>query len=175
MTLLVPLCVRTRVILCYKTGTRQNACKASTAKIQQSVHTLTQSYLCKFWRFELTYCFLCPQNMRVRTVKGEDYQCRTGTKFHGGMEQKFILVDCHTVMYGSYRWTQLLHVTLWFLISFNSLFFQEGHIEIQSNLNDPLGSKTLLNWFAWILHKATWQTKVELPSFALNATKSRCD
>ncbi|XP_051936487.1 protein FAM83B [Hippocampus zosterae] len=45
------------------------------------------------------------RNMRVRTVKGEDYQCRTGTKFHGAMEQKFILVDCHTVIYGSYRFT----------------------------------------------------------------------
>ncbi|XP_077438968.1 protein FAM83B [Vanacampus margaritifer] len=43
------------------------------------------------------------RNMRVRTVKGEDYLCRTGTKFHGAMEQKFILVDCHTVIYGSYR------------------------------------------------------------------------
>ncbi|XP_077352399.1 protein FAM83B [Festucalex cinctus] len=45
------------------------------------------------------------RNMRVRTVKGEDYLCRTGTKFHGAMGQKFILVDCHTVICGSYRFT----------------------------------------------------------------------
>uniref|UniRef100_A0A672HLA2 Scaffolding anchor of CK1 domain-containing protein n=1 Tax=Salarias fasciatus TaxID=181472 RepID=A0A672HLA2_SALFA len=41
-------------------------------------------------------------NMRVRTVKGQDYLCRSGAKFHGAMEQKFILVDCHTAIYGSY-------------------------------------------------------------------------
>ncbi|XP_061812876.1 protein FAM83B [Nerophis lumbriciformis] len=45
------------------------------------------------------------RNMRVRTVKGEDYLCRSGTKFHGEMEQKFILVDCHTVIFGSYSFT----------------------------------------------------------------------
>ncbi|XP_029962633.1 protein FAM83B [Salarias fasciatus] len=42
------------------------------------------------------------RNMRVRTVKGQDYLCRSGAKFHGAMEQKFILVDCHTAIYGSY-------------------------------------------------------------------------
>lgn len=41
--------------------------------------------------------------MRVRTVKGQDYYSKTGAKFHGKMEQKFILVDCKKVMYGSYR------------------------------------------------------------------------
>ncbi|KAJ8013736.1 hypothetical protein DPEC_G00032890 [Dallia pectoralis] len=42
------------------------------------------------------------RNMRVRTVKGQDYLCRSGAKFHGSMEQKFLLVDCQTVVYGSY-------------------------------------------------------------------------
>ncbi|KAL4640901.1 protein FAM83B [Arapaima gigas] len=42
------------------------------------------------------------RNMRVRTVKGQEYLCRTGAKFHGTMQQKFILFDCHTVVYGSY-------------------------------------------------------------------------
>uniref|UniRef100_A0A663N3J5 Family with sequence similarity 83 member B n=1 Tax=Athene cunicularia TaxID=194338 RepID=A0A663N3J5_ATHCN len=42
------------------------------------------------------------QNMRVRTVKGQDYYSKTGAKFHGKMEQKFILVDCKKVIYGSY-------------------------------------------------------------------------
>ncbi|XP_076022510.1 protein FAM83B [Genypterus blacodes] len=45
------------------------------------------------------------RNMRVRTVKGQDYLCRSGAKFHGAMEQKFILVDCQTVIYGSYSFT----------------------------------------------------------------------
>ncbi|NWU90227.1 FA83B protein, partial [Upupa epops] len=42
------------------------------------------------------------QNMRVRTVKGQDYYSKTGAKFHGKMEQKFTLVDCKKVIYGSY-------------------------------------------------------------------------
>uniref|UniRef100_A0A8C6WHU8 Scaffolding anchor of CK1 domain-containing protein n=1 Tax=Neogobius melanostomus TaxID=47308 RepID=A0A8C6WHU8_9GOBI len=44
-------------------------------------------------------------NMRVRTVKGQDYLCQSGAKFHGAMEQKFLLVDCCTVFYGSYSFT----------------------------------------------------------------------
>ncbi|XP_031466778.1 protein FAM83B [Phasianus colchicus] len=42
------------------------------------------------------------RNMRVRTVKGQDYYSKTGAKFHGKMEQKFLLVDCKKVVYGSY-------------------------------------------------------------------------
>ncbi|KAK6301538.1 hypothetical protein J4Q44_G00275910 [Coregonus suidteri] len=42
------------------------------------------------------------RNMKVRTVKGQDYLCRSGATFHGAMEQKFLLVDCQTVVYGSY-------------------------------------------------------------------------
>ncbi|KAG7512831.1 hypothetical protein JOB18_040806 [Solea senegalensis] len=45
------------------------------------------------------------RNMRVRTVKGHDYLCRSGAKFHGEMGQKFLLVDCHTAIYGSYSFT----------------------------------------------------------------------
>ncbi|XP_068573856.1 protein FAM83B [Cebidichthys violaceus] len=45
------------------------------------------------------------RNMRVRTVKGPDYLCRSGAKFHGAMEQKFLLVDCLTAIYGSYGFT----------------------------------------------------------------------
>ncbi|XP_041959734.1 protein FAM83B-like [Alosa sapidissima] len=41
-------------------------------------------------------------NVRIRTVKGHEYRCQSGAKFHGAMEQKFMLVDCHTVLYGSY-------------------------------------------------------------------------
>lgn len=43
------------------------------------------------------------RNMRVRTVKGQDYLCQSGAKFHGEMEQRFLLVDNLTVIYGSYR------------------------------------------------------------------------
>ncbi|KAM4695298.1 protein FAM83B [Discoglossus pictus] len=42
------------------------------------------------------------RNMRVRTVKGQDYFSKSGAKFCGKMEQKFLLVDCEKVMYGSY-------------------------------------------------------------------------
>uniref|UniRef100_A0A668ABG8 Scaffolding anchor of CK1 domain-containing protein n=1 Tax=Myripristis murdjan TaxID=586833 RepID=A0A668ABG8_9TELE len=44
------------------------------------------------------------KNIRVRTVKGPQYQCRSGAKFHGALEQKFILVDCKTVLYGTYSY-----------------------------------------------------------------------
>ncbi|KAK1791399.1 hypothetical protein P4O66_013418 [Electrophorus voltai] len=42
------------------------------------------------------------RNMKVRTVKGVEYLCRSGAKFNGAMEQKFILVDCQKVFFGSY-------------------------------------------------------------------------
>ncbi|MBN3286707.1 FA83B protein, partial [Polyodon spathula] len=42
------------------------------------------------------------RNMRVRTIKGQEYLCRAGAKFHGVLKQKFLIVDCHTVVYGSY-------------------------------------------------------------------------
>ncbi|KAM9314576.1 uncharacterized protein KZ484_024288 isoform 2-T5 [Pholidichthys leucotaenia] len=45
------------------------------------------------------------QNLRVRMVQGQQYQCRSGVKFHGGLEQRFILVDCVTVLYGTYSYT----------------------------------------------------------------------
>uniref|UniRef100_A0A8C7DU48 Family with sequence similarity 83 member B n=1 Tax=Naja naja TaxID=35670 RepID=A0A8C7DU48_NAJNA len=38
----------------------------------------------------------------LRTVKGQDYFSKSGAKFHGKMEQKFLLVDCKKVMYGTY-------------------------------------------------------------------------
>ncbi|XP_026795330.3 protein FAM83B [Pangasianodon hypophthalmus] len=42
------------------------------------------------------------RNMRVRTVQGQEYVCKSGAKFRGGMGQKFLLVDCQTVFFGSY-------------------------------------------------------------------------
>jgi hypothetical protein len=44
------------------------------------------------------------RNIRVRTVKGQGYLSKTGAKFHGKMEQKFLLADCQKVMYGSYSY-----------------------------------------------------------------------
>ncbi|XP_013366358.1 PREDICTED: protein FAM83B isoform X2 [Chinchilla lanigera] len=44
------------------------------------------------------------RNIRVRTVRGQDYLSKSGTKFHGKMEQKFLLVDCQKVIYGSYSY-----------------------------------------------------------------------
>ncbi|KAM6997261.1 protein FAM83B [Tautogolabrus adspersus] len=45
------------------------------------------------------------RNMRVRTVKGQDYLCQSGAKFHGALEQRFLLVDCKTAVYGSYSFS----------------------------------------------------------------------
>ncbi|OCT78386.1 protein FAM83B [Xenopus laevis] len=42
------------------------------------------------------------RNLRVRTVKGQDYFSKSGAKFSGKMDQKFLLVDCEKVMYGTY-------------------------------------------------------------------------
>ncbi|KAF1394604.1 hypothetical protein PFLUV_G00002780 [Perca fluviatilis] len=45
------------------------------------------------------------KNLRVRTVQGQQYQCQSGVKFHGDLEQRFLMVDCRTVMYGTYSYT----------------------------------------------------------------------
>ncbi|TWW78798.1 Protein FAM83B [Takifugu flavidus] len=45
------------------------------------------------------------RNMRVRTVKGLNYLCKSGATFHGTMQQRFLLVDCLTAIYGSYSFT----------------------------------------------------------------------
>ncbi|KAM3623141.1 uncharacterized protein V6R79_007574 [Siganus canaliculatus] len=45
------------------------------------------------------------KNVRVRTVQGPEYQCQSGAKFHGDLDQKFILIDCRTVLYGTYSYT----------------------------------------------------------------------
>lgn len=46
---------------------------------------------------------LPPQFLRVRTVAGPTYYCRTGKSFKGHVKEKFLLVDCAVVMSGSYR------------------------------------------------------------------------
>ncbi|XP_076585024.1 uncharacterized protein LOC143319728 [Chaetodon auriga] len=45
------------------------------------------------------------KNLRVRTVQGQQYRCQSGAKFSGDLAQKFILVDCRTVLYGTYSYT----------------------------------------------------------------------
>lgn len=46
------------------------------------------------------------QFLRVRTVAGPTYYCRTGKSFKGHVKEKFLLVDCAVVMSGSYRCAQ---------------------------------------------------------------------
>ncbi|KAJ8353601.1 hypothetical protein SKAU_G00211680 [Synaphobranchus kaupii] len=41
--------------------------------------------------------------MRVRTVSGTTYFCRTGKSFRGQMMDRFLLVDCTAVLSGNYR------------------------------------------------------------------------
>uniref|UniRef100_A0A8C8I1X4 Scaffolding anchor of CK1 domain-containing protein n=1 Tax=Oncorhynchus tshawytscha TaxID=74940 RepID=A0A8C8I1X4_ONCTS len=55
-----------------------------------------------FLNMILSQFFCLVQNLRVRTVKGQQYMCRSGAKFHGSLEQRFLLVDCKTVLYGTY-------------------------------------------------------------------------
>ncbi|XP_014863171.1 PREDICTED: protein FAM83B-like [Poecilia mexicana] len=45
------------------------------------------------------------KSLRVRTVQGDQYQCRSSAKFHGGLDQRFILLDLQTVLYGTYSYT----------------------------------------------------------------------
>ncbi|XP_072458668.1 protein FAM83H isoform X1 [Notamacropus eugenii] len=40
--------------------------------------------------------------LRVRTVSGPTYYCRTGKSFKGHVKEKFLLVDCAVVLSGSY-------------------------------------------------------------------------
>ncbi|XP_021175852.2 protein FAM83B [Fundulus heteroclitus] len=42
------------------------------------------------------------KNLCLRTVKGEEYRCWSGMKFHGTLEQRFILIDCQTALFGTY-------------------------------------------------------------------------
>ncbi|XP_035515817.1 protein FAM83B-like [Morone saxatilis] len=60
------------------------------------------------------------KNLRVRTVQGQQYQCRSGVKFHGDLEQKFILVDCQSVLYGTYSYTwsfEKIHLSMVLVIT----------------------------------------------------------
>uniref|UniRef100_UPI00358E6FF6 uncharacterized protein isoform X2 n=1 Tax=Myxine glutinosa TaxID=7769 RepID=UPI00358E6FF6 len=44
-------------------------------------------------------------NLRVRTIAGVPFHCKSGIKFLGQMFEKFLLVDCHTVLCGTYSFT----------------------------------------------------------------------
>ncbi|NWQ84659.1 FA83H protein, partial [Columbina picui] len=43
--------------------------------------------------------------LRVRTVSGPTYYCRTGMSFKGHVKEKFLLVDCMVVLSGNYSLT----------------------------------------------------------------------
>lgn len=41
--------------------------------------------------------------MRVRTVAGINYYCRSGKSFKGQMMERFMLIDSRAVLGGNYR------------------------------------------------------------------------
>ncbi|XP_073329321.1 uncharacterized protein [Pagrus major] len=60
------------------------------------------------------------KNIRVRAVQGQQYKCQSGVKFHGDLEQKFLLVDCRTVLYGTYSFTwsyEKIHLSMILVIT----------------------------------------------------------
>lgn len=67
------------------------------------VYFLTHILIVLIFNNDMILSLLRKQKMRVRTVKGPEYLCRSGAKFHGAMKQTFILLDCHKAIYGSYR------------------------------------------------------------------------
>ncbi|KAM6971996.1 uncharacterized protein fam83b [Aplochiton taeniatus] len=98
------------------------------------------------------------KNMRVRTVKGQNYQCRSGAKFHGGLEQKFLLVDCKTVLYGtySYMWSfEKLHLSMVLVVTgqlvasydeeFRRLFARSSLPVLLSQRDGPLNEPELVH------------------------------
>ncbi|XP_063777166.1 protein FAM83H [Pseudophryne corroboree] len=56
--------------------------------------------------------------LRVRTVSGPTYFCRTGTTFKGNLLEKFLLVDCTVVLSGTYS----------FMWSFEKIHRSMAHI-----------------------------------------------
>ncbi|KAL4655801.1 protein FAM83C-like [Arapaima gigas] len=46
-------------------------------------------------------------NMRVRSVSGETYCTKSGKKFTGQVQEKFLIIDCEEVIAGSYSFTWL--------------------------------------------------------------------
>lgn len=44
------------------------------------------------------------QFLRVRTVSGITYHCRSGNSIKGQMMDRFLLTDCRAVLSGNYRW-----------------------------------------------------------------------
>uniref|UniRef100_A0A452GV23 Scaffolding anchor of CK1 domain-containing protein n=1 Tax=Gopherus agassizii TaxID=38772 RepID=A0A452GV23_9SAUR len=54
------------------------------------------------------------QFLRVRTVAGPTYYCRTGMSFKGHVKEKFLLVDCMVVLSGNYS----------SILAHNALLFQ---------------------------------------------------
>ncbi|XP_078504096.1 protein FAM83B [Lissotriton helveticus] len=77
--------------------------EASTRGISVYI-LLDDSKMCHFLKMTEKQGFQVQRNrnIRVRTVKGQDYFSKSGAKFCGKMEQKFLLVDSKKVMYGTY-------------------------------------------------------------------------
>lgn len=43
------------------------------------------------------------QNIRIRSVCGDTYCTKSGKKFAGQVQEKFMIIDCEEVIAGSYR------------------------------------------------------------------------
>lgn len=51
------------------------------------------------------FCF-CVQKLSVRSVQGQTYCARTGTKLTGQITESFIITDWTEVLTGSFRYSQ---------------------------------------------------------------------
>ncbi|KAM8739111.1 protein FAM83H isoform 1-T3 [Acanthopagrus schlegelii] len=98
----------------------------------------------------------CIQFLRVRTVSGITYHCRSGKSFQGQMMDRFLLTDCRAVLSGNYSfmWSFeklnrcMAHLFLGQLVStfdeeFRILFAQSKPLVIE-NVHAPMGDYSLL-------------------------------
>ncbi|XP_073337791.1 protein FAM83H [Pagrus major] len=98
----------------------------------------------------------CIQFLRVRTVSGITYHCRSGKSFQGQMMDRFLLTDCRAVLSGNYSfmWSFeklhrcMAHLFLGQLVStfdeeFRILFAQSKPLVIE-NVHAPMEDYSLL-------------------------------
>lgn len=71
-----------------------------------AIKTLTPPYTPAhaLLQFNVYFSLMCVlQFLRVRTVSGITYHCRSGKTFKGQMMDRFLLTDCRAVLSGNYR------------------------------------------------------------------------
>ncbi|MGH0173400.1 UNVERIFIED_CONTAM: hypothetical protein FKN15_065498 [Acipenser sinensis] len=107
------------------------------------------------------------QFMRVRTVAGITYFCRTGKSFKGQVMERFLLVDCRAVLSGNYSfmWSFekihrcIAHVFLGELVAtfdeeFRILFAQSQPLVLENALVPMPGERVYgSNHFMWSFEK----------------------